>query len=146
MNSETGTIMAFLYSQWSVPIYESELPDHFQVPSLYVPAPSVFEETDTVSTFKKTYSLNVKLFHLDSVQALDEADRLADAIREARNIVPLLSESGEKTGDMLRITRIETRVGDRGEAVMVIRWSSRYYYHKTEQPVLQDIDMNSGVK
>ncbi|MDL9995501.1 phage portal protein [Bacillus stercoris] len=146
MNSETGSIMAFLYSQWSVPIYERELPDHFQVPSLYVPSPSVFEETDTVSTFKKTYSLNVKLFHHDSVQALDEADRLADAIREARNMVPLLSESGEKTGDMVRITRIETRVGDRGEAVMVIRWSSRYYYHKTEQPVLQDIDMNSGVK
>ncbi|MGQ9007018.1 phage tail terminator family protein [Bacillus stercoris] len=146
MNSETGSIMAFLYSQWSVPVYERELPDHFQVPSLYVPSPSVFEETDTVSTFKKTYSLNVKLFHLDSVQALDEADRLADAIREARNMVPLLSESGEKTGDMVRISRIETRVGDRGEAVMVIRWSSRYYYHKTEQPVLQDIDMNSGVK
>ncbi|ASB60539.1 phage portal protein [Bacillus sp. A053] len=146
MNSETGSIMAFLYSQWSVPIYERELPDHFQVPSLYVPSPSVFEETDTVSTFKKTYSLNVKLFHHDSVQALDEADRLADAIREARNMVPLLSESGEKTGDMVRVTRIETRVGDRGEAVMVIRWSSRYYYHKTEQPVLQDIDMNSGVK
>ncbi|MEC1547392.1 DUF6838 family protein [Bacillus rugosus] len=146
MNSETGSIMAFLYSQWSVPIYERELPDHFQVPSLYVSSPTVFEETDTVSTFKKTYSLNVKLFHHDSVQALDEADRLADAIREARNMVPLLSESGEKTGDMVRITRIETRVGDRGEAVMVIRWSSRYYYHKTEQPVLQDIDMNSGVK
>ncbi|MEW4969954.1 DUF6838 family protein [Bacillus stercoris] len=146
MNSETGSIMAFLYSQWSVPIYERELPDHFQVPSLYVPSPSVFEETDTVSTFKKTYSLNVKLFHHDSVQALDEADRLADAIREARNMVPLLSESGEKTGDMVRVTRIETRVGDRGEAVMVIRWSSRYYYHKTEQPVLKDIDMNSGVK
>lgn len=88
----------------------------------------------------------MKLFHHDSVQALDEADRLADAIREARNMVPLLSESGEKTGDMVRITRIETRVGDRGEAVMVIRWSSRYYYYKTEQPVLQDIDMNSGVK
>lgn len=98
------------------------------------------------SPLLKTYSLNVKLFHLDSVQALDEADRLADAIREARNMVPLLSESGEKTGDKIRISRIETRVGDRGEAVMVIRWSSRYYYHKTKQPVLQDIDMNSGVK
>lgn len=146
MNSETGSIMAFLYSRWPVPIYERELPDQFQVPSLYVPSPSVFEETDTVSTFKKTYSLNVKLFHHDSVQALDEADRLADAIREARNMVPLLSEPGEKTGDMVRISRIETRVGDRGEAVMVIRWSSRYYYHKSEQPVLQDIDMNSGVK
>nr|MDH3083835.1 phage portal protein [Bacillus subtilis] len=146
MNSETGSIMAFLYSQWSVPIYERELPDHFQVPSLYVPSASVFEETDTVSTFKKTYSLNVKLFHLDSVQALDEADRLADAIREARNMIPPLSESGEKTGDMVRISQIETRVGDRGEAAMVIRWSNRYYYHKTEQPVFQDIDMNSGVK
>ncbi|MFP7232024.1 phage portal protein [Bacillus subtilis] len=146
MNSETGSIMAFLYSRWPVLIYERELPDHFQIPSLYVPSPSVFEETDTVSTFKKTYSLNVKLFHLDSVQALDEADRLADAIREARNMVPLLSESGEKTGDKIRISRIETRVGDRGEAVMVIRWSSRYYYHKTKQPVLQGIDMNSGVK
>lgn len=106
----------------------------------------LFSRKQIRSPHLKTYSLNVKLFHHDSVQALDEADRLADAIREARNMVPLLSESGEKTGDMVRITRIETRIGDRGEAVMVIRWSSRYYYHKTEQPVLQDIDMNSGVK
>ncbi|WP_437132439.1 phage portal protein [Bacillus atrophaeus] len=146
MNSETGSIMAFFYKQWPVPIYDSELPDHFQIPSLYVPVPSIFEETDTVSTFKKTYSLNMKLFHTDSALALKEADRLADTVRECRNIVPLLDESGAETGDFIRITRMETRVGDRGEAVMTVRWSSRYYYQKTEQPVLQDIDINSGVK
>lgn len=58
----------------------------------------LFSRKQIRSPHLKTYSLNVKLFHLDSVQALDEADRLADAIREARNMIPLLSESGEKTG------------------------------------------------
>lgn len=39
-------------------------------------------------------------------------------------MIPPLSESGEKTGDMVRISQIETRVGDRGEAAMVIRWAA----------------------
>ncbi|MBY8913810.1 phage portal protein [Bacillus sp. YC2] len=146
MNSETGSIAAFLYKQCGVPVYESELPEQFQVPSLYIPPPSVFDENDTVSTFKKTYSLNVKLFHLDSVQALYTADRAADAVRESRQQIPLLTESGEHTGDFIRITRMETRVGDKGEAVIMIRWTSRYYYQKHSNPGLRDIDINSGVK
>ena len=77
-----------------MPVYENELPEQFQVPSLYIPPPYAFDENDTVSTFKKTYSLNVKLFHADSVQALYAADRIADAVRESRQLIPLLTESG----------------------------------------------------
>ncbi|AOC90689.1 phage portal protein [Bacillus sp. L381] len=146
MNRETGSIAAFLYHQYGVPVYENELPEQFQVPSLYIPPPFVFDENDTVSTFKKIYSLNVKLFHADSVQALDEADRIADAVRESRQMIPLLTESGEDTGDFIRISRIETRVGDKGEAVITIRWTSRYYYKKQTFPALRDVDINSGVK
>ncbi len=53
----------------------------------------------------------MKLFHHDSQQAHDHAERIADAVREARHIIPLIDRSGKDTGDSLRISRIETRIG-----------------------------------
>lgn len=101
MNSETGSIMAFCTASGLFPFMKASCLISFKC-RLYMSLRHLFLKKQIQSPHLKTYSLNVKLFHLDSVQALDEADRLADAIREARNIVPLLSESGEKTGDMLR--------------------------------------------
>ncbi|MCY7966558.1 phage portal protein [Bacillus haynesii] len=146
MNDETGSVMNFFYQVFPVVCYEKEIPDHFQIPSLYFPPPSVFDENDTVSTFKKVFTLNVKLFHHDSQQAHDHAERIADAVREARHIIPLIGRSGKGTGDSLRISRIETRIGDSGTASFIIQWNSRYWYRRENELSLETIDFTNGVK
>ena len=127
MNDETGSVMNFFYQVFPVVCYEKEIPDHFQIPSLYFPPPSVFDENDTVSTFKKVFTLNVKLFHHDSQQAHDHAERIADAVREARHIIPLIDRSGKGTGDSLRIS--PDRDENRG-------FRHRVHYYSMEQPLL----------
>lgn len=88
----------------------------------------------------------MKLFHHDSRQAHDHAERIADAVREARHIIPLIDRSGKGTGDSLRISRIETRIGDSGTASIIIQWNSRYWYKRESELSLETIDFTNGVK
>ncbi|WP_035502433.1 DUF6838 family protein [Parageobacillus thermoglucosidasius] len=146
MNPEVASIMSYFYKLFPCKVYTKEVPENFAVPSMYFPEPFSFDSNDTTSTFKKTYNLSVKLFHKDSQKASDEAERIADAIRTKRNLIPLLKPDGAETGDYIRISRIETRIADSGVAIIQLTWDSRYYYEKEQYTPLQDVGVDSGVK
>jgi hypothetical protein len=146
MNQEVGSIMSCFYKLFPVKVYDKPVPEGFQTPSMYFPEPFSFDSPDTVSTFKKTFSLSVKLFHKDSQKASDEAERIADAIRAKRNLIPLLKSDGSETGDYIRINRIETRIADSGVAIIQLTWDSRYFYEKEQYTPLQNVGVDSGVK
>ncbi|MEK4388190.1 DUF6838 family protein [Bacillus sp. FSL M7-1004] len=145
MNQEVGSIMGYLYKLYPVQVYEKEIPQDFVVPSLYIPLASTVDGVDTVSTFQKSYVLNVKLFHKNAQEAHNEAERIADALRSKRGLIPLIRESGEDTGDFIRLSRIETRVSD-NYASIVLNWTSRYWYEREQHPSLENFDFTSGVK
>ena len=146
MNPEVGSIMGYFYKVFPVKVYDAQIPESFEKPSLYFPTPHVFDGNDTNTTYMKTYSLSVKLFHHDSKQAHSEAERIADAIRAERSVIPLLNDDGSPTGDYVRFTRIETRVSDEGVAIILLNWDSRYYYEKPTAAPLQFVEFKSGVK
>lgn len=56
-----------------------------------------------------------------------------------------MKESGEDTGDFIRLSRIETRVTD-DYASIVLNWTGRYWYEREEKPALNNFDFTSGVK
>ncbi|OTQ85144.1 phage portal protein [Bacillus subtilis subsp. subtilis] len=145
MNQEVGSIMGYLYKLYPVQVYEKEIPQDFVVPSLYIPPASTVDGVDTVSTFQKSYVLNVKLFHENVQEAHNEAERIADTLRSKRGLIPLIRESGEDTGDFIRLSRIETRISD-DYASIVLNWTSRYWYEREQHPSLENFDFTSGVK
>lgn len=138
--------MGFFYKVFPVKIYELEVPQNFEVPSIYFPPPRVFDGNDTNQTYVKTYSLSVKLFHRDSKQAYKEAETISDAINSNRNIVPLLDPDGSKTGDYLRISRVEVRIADSGVATIALTWDSRYFYERETWPSIKDVSFNNKLK
>ncbi|AWX20939.1 DUF6838 family protein [Bacillus sp. FSL K6-1560] len=145
MNQEVGSIMGYLYKLYPVQVYEKEIPQDFVVPSLYIPPASTVDGVDTVSTFQKSYVLNVKLFHKNAQEAHNEAERIADTLRSKRGLIPLIRESGEVTGDFIRLLRIETRISD-DYASIVLNWTSRYWYEREQHPSLENFEFTSGVK
>ncbi|MEG7381832.1 phage portal protein [Bacillus subtilis] len=145
MNQEVGSIMGYLYKLYPVQVYEKEIPQDFVVPSLYIPPASTVDGVDTVSTFQKSYVLNVKLFHKNTQEAHNEAERIADTLRSKRGLIPLMRESGEDTGDFIRLSRIETRISD-DYASIVLNWTSRYWYEREQHPSLENFEFTSGVK
>ncbi|MDP8527901.1 phage tail terminator family protein [Bacillus subtilis] len=145
MNQEVGSIMGYLYKLYPVQVYEKEIPQDFVVPSLYIPPASTVDGVDTVSTFQKSYVLNVKLFHKNAQEAHNEAERIADTLRSKRGLIPLIQESGEDAGDFIRLSRIETRISD-DYASIVLNWTSRYWYEREQHPSLENFEFTSGVK
>ena len=146
MHPEVGSIMAYFYQIFPYKVYQKEVPSNIVTPSLYFPTTNDFDSNDTLSTFKKTYTLSVKLFHKDSVKAKEEADRIADSVRRKRNIIPLLNADGSQTGDYIRISRIESRIGDSAVASIILTWDSHYYYDREEVQAFENFNIDSGVK
>jgi len=137
--------MAFFYKMFPVKVYTEEVPENFEVPSLYFSTAFDFDSNDTVTTFMKTYSLPVKLFHFGKHQAKSEAERITDAISKKRNIIPLLNEDGSFAGQYIRIKRIETRVTD-SVASITVNWDSRYHYEREDWPSIENIGFNNKLK
>lgn len=137
--------MGFFYNLFPMMVYTKEVPENFAVPSMYFLTPFSFDGNDTTSTFMKTYSLPVKLFHKDAQQAFAEAERIADTVRRKRMLIPLINPDGSGTGEYIRITRIETRITD-GVALITVNWDSRYHYDREEHVPLEHFKLNNGVK
>ena len=137
--------MAFFYNLFPVKVYTKEVPENFEVPSMYFPEPFSFGGNDTNMTFDKTYSLPVKLFHKDGQQAYAEAESIADTVQKKRSVIPLLNSDGTATGQYIRLGRIETRVTD-GVASIVVNWNSKYHYEREDYIPLGNITFDNGVK
>lgn len=146
MNPEIASIMNFFYKIFPCKVYTKEVPENFVVPSMYFPPPFSFNSNDSLSTFRKTYSLSIKLFHKDSQQAYQEAERIADTVHQKRDIIPIIDINGNETGDFLQIRNIETRELESGVAAIQVNWDSRYFYEKEPYTPLQSVDVESGVK
>ena len=137
--------MAFFYNIFPVKVYTKEVPENFVVPSLYFPTPFSFDGNDTNMTFRKTYSLAIKLFHKDAQQAFAEAERIADTVRRKRMLIPLINPDGSPNGQFMRITRIEERITD-GVASIGVTWDSRYHYDREDYIPLENIDFEGRLK
>lgn len=137
--------MSYFYQQFPCKIYTKQVPENFVVPSMYFPAPLVFDSDDTNMTFMKTYSLPVKLFHQDEQQAYSEAERIAETVARKRNLIPLINQDGTPTGQFIRMNRIDVRVTD-NVASLVVNWDSRYHYDREEQQPLEHFQFENGVK
>lgn len=146
MNPEVMSIRSAFHQLFPVLLYEDEVPEELEVPSMYFPPAFSFDGKDTLSTFMKTYSLSVKLFHESTQQAHAEAERIADAIRARSLLVPLLSPEGLATGEYVRLNRIESRQGSSGMALIVLTWDSRYFYEREDVQPLNKVTIESEVK
>lgn len=138
--------MRFFHDLLPVKVYTLSVPQDFKRPSMYFPTPTSFDSSDTVSTFLKTYTLNVNIFHDDSQQAYSAAERIADVVRAKRSVIPLINRDGHPEDGKLRISSIETRVGEMGVATIALQWDSRYNYERDPVPSVEDFQIDSGVK
>lgn len=130
MNDEVGSIMAACYELHPVQVYTERMPQDFVIPSMYFPQPLSSDGGDTLSTYRKDYSLAIKFFAKTDEQAGGAVEHVADAIRADRFIIPLIAEDGRQTNEYMRLTRLESRVIDEGVAQLSITWTSRYKYNR----------------
>jgi hypothetical protein len=137
MENEIGSIIGYCYAKNPVTVYENDIPQGHKAPSMYFPAPISTSEVFTSSTFQKTYQLMVKVFEKNSKKAWKEAEGIADSIRLAKWLIPLIDEDGVRIdGRYVVVKNVNVRMLDHGEdghmatAQLTIEWDSRYNYNQ----------------
>ena len=146
IHPEVASIGNYLYDLHQVDVFWQESQQGFGSKAIYVPQPTTIDSSDTLSSFKKSYNLGVKIFDETSSLAFYHADRLADEIRMKRGIIPLLGVGGSETGDYVRIKSIEARKSEMGVAVLQITWDSRYLYERPSYISLEEVEFKSEVR
>ncbi len=100
------------------------------LPSVYFPPPEVVSEGDTLSTYGIHYSWYIKFFAANKAGAYALAFQSLEAIRKARNLIPLMDEDGNTIGKGIRLLdpTLRSLDGSPGVAQLSITWESSRPY------------------
>lgn len=131
LQDELGSIMKFCYDKNPVKIYSDRIPQNMVIPCMYFPIPLVTSSGDTFSSYRNSYQLIVKVFADTTSQAHIKAHTIAEGIRSARFIIPVINQAGEAMSERMRLrTDIQTKELEENVVQISIKWDSRYRYDR----------------
>ena len=129
LEQEVASIIKFTLDNAGNPApYYGEIKKDFVVPSCYFPSPEIDTDGETFRTYRLRYSWFIKFFHKTTEEAYALALSVLLALKRARNLVPIIGEDGEPTGERLRIQDPSMKKLDSGVYQLVIEWDSRRQY------------------
>ena len=129
LEQEMASIIKFTLDTAGNPSpYYWEVPQHFSIPAAYYPTPEIVTGGETFLTYNMDYTWFIKFFHRSSQAAYALAFPILTAIRENRNLIPLITETGERAEGNVRVKDPTIKVLDNGAAQLTIEWRSRRPY------------------
>lgn len=136
LEQEMASIIRYVAEQAGGPSpYYWNVPQHFSVPAVFFPPPEIASGGDTFSTYYLDYAWYIKLFHKTEQEAYAMGEKVLNAVRAARNLIPLIEEQGNVIpGEWVRVEDPSLRVLDSGAAQLTINWRSRRPYADTLEP------------
>lgn len=150
VEQEMASIIKFVIDQAGKPTpYYWNVPAHFFVPSIYFPMPEIDTGGETFCMYFVDYTWYIKLFHQTKEEAYSLGYAVVTAIREARNLIPLIAEDGnEMKRNWVRVNDPKLKLLDDGAAQLTLGWRSRKPYQSDDaersQSFYYDIFMKSG--
>ncbi|MCM1530119.1 MAG: hypothetical protein NC093_09015 [Alistipes sp.] len=146
MEQELASIFSFVLKSADSPQpYYRNIPQDFAVPSVYFPVPEISTGGDTFNTYEAEYDWYIKFFHSTTQEAYSLALKALTAIKENRNLIPLLDENGAKIGG-IRIKDPDLRIVDECAVQLTIRFVSRRPYIQTSGPKVQEFTADTKIK
>lgn len=143
LEQEVASIIKFTLDNAGNPApYYEEIKKDFIVPSCYFPSPEIDTDGETLRTYRMRYSWFIKFFHTTTSGAYAMAAAVLDALKRARNLVPLIDTNGEETGEKLRIQDPSIKKIDSGVYRLIIEWDSRRPYDLPEVEYMQEFYIN----
>lgn len=114
--------------------YYWNAPQNFQTPAAFFPPPELTTGGETFLTYYVDYTWYIKLFHHSDQGAYALASQVVQAIRGARNLIPLICEDGNVVKDeWVRVDDPKAKLLDSGAAQLTLSWRGRKPYDDTLQ-------------
>lgn len=146
MEQELASIFSFVLKSADNPMpYYRDIPQDFIVPSVYFPVPEITTSGDTFNSYGAEYNWYVKFIHSTTQEAYSLALKALTAIKENRNLIPLLDKNSSKIGG-IRIKDPDLRVVDECAAQLSIRFVSRRPYIHASGEKVQDFAVDIKIK
>jgi len=147
LEQELASIMRFILDATDSPApYYHTIPEDFLVPSVYFPTPEITSDGETFLTYRLDYVWYISFFHSTTEDAYAMAHKALTAIKEARNLIPLISDTGAATGKGLRTKDPELKKVADGAYRLVIEFASRRPYRKSDAELAQNFTVNQSIK
>ncbi len=135
LEQEIASAIKFIHSACGSPTpYYWNVPQDFVVPSIYFPTPEITTFGDTLSSYRYEYMWHIKCFAKVTQDAHSMALSVVTAIREARNLVPLIDVNGNVDGKGFRLLDPSMRSIEDGVCQITIQWKSPRAYNDVLNP------------
>lgn len=127
--------------------YYQNVPEGFDVPSVFFPVPEKFAGSSSLSSYEISYMWFIKFYASESADAFIMASNVLEHIVSRRNAIPLYNTDGTLTGKSMRIDFPRIRKIEDGVIQMQIEWNSiRPYHVDTEAVKAAQFDSNIRFK
>ncbi len=146
LEQETASIIKFILDKTGSPApYYSDVPEGFSVPSVFFPQPEIASGGDTFLTYELEYAWYIVFFHKSAQDAYDLGLTALTAIKKARNLIPLIDETGAQIDDGIRLDDPKLKALDDGAAQLTLTWRSRRPYEDTLRNLPPATKFNGGL-
>lgn len=147
LQDEIGSIMRCCYDINPVKIYTDRIPQDMTIPCMYFPAPIVISVTDTITGYRNTYQLFVKVFAKKTQQAHFKAHEIAEKMRASRGIIPVIGFNGDPSEEYMQVNLgLQTKVIDDGVVQLALKWDSQYPFIREEFPMMEALFIEALLK
>lgn len=138
IEQELASIIKFVLAAAEDPTpYYWNVPDSFDRPSIFFPNPEIETDGETFRTYRLDYTWFLKFFHNSTNEAHYMALSVLEAIKQARNLIPLIDENGEELTKGIRIGEATLRPVDDSVVQLMIRFVSRRPYTAPDTQLMQ---------
>lgn len=124
-----GSIKKYFYDRNQVSIYDKELPETINIPSMYFPQPNVLPLPYTKGSYQNTYTMNVQIIEKDTPTAMTIAEEIAQTIRENKYQIPLVDEDGTASEKYITFSMVACERMEEGIVQVRLEWEKEFNYN-----------------
>lgn len=139
LEQETASIMNFVIEHAENPYpYYWNVPQNFMLPAVYFPTPEIITGGETFLTYYIDFIWYINFFHKTAQQAYVLAQKVLIAIKQQRNLIPLIAEDGSIIeNNWVRVEDPSIEIIENGIVQLTLNWKSRRPYKQIETPKTQ---------
>lgn len=122
--------------------YFEEVPLDMLTPCVFYPTPSPTAARFSANAYKTEFAMYVKFIDHDAMAAYEMGERVLQAIMGNRRKVPLVDETGKRTGKHFRVDMPKLKRIENGVYQMELSWDRHTRYNAREGLLAREIFMN----
>ena len=148
IEQETASIIKFVTENAGNPNTNySKVPQNIMIPAVYFTTPEMITGGETFLTYYIDFSWYIHFFHKTAQHAYTIAQKVLTAIKQQKNLIPLISENGNIIeNNWVRVNDPSVEIIENGTAQLTVTWRSRRPYNKAEIQKIQAFYVDMSIK